>query len=114
MLKVNECADVWKNIVKLYNKTKDKSPVVTIEQILERFGKETTEEVFATVAAIKAGDGRIYGKNREYMNSITINPDAVVMSECNNPMMYCGLDDIHSAHIDQMITELRSICQFLK
>lgn len=69
---------------------------------------ENTKEVFATVAAIKMHDGRIYRKNREYMNSVPVDPQ-ITEWRSGNPVIYAVLDDIHTAHINQMITELRCI-----
>lgn len=40
------------------------------------------------------------------MESISVNPDSVVY-ECGNPMIYAGLDHIHTSHINNLITELR-------
>lgn len=101
-----ECAEAWKTITRIYKETEELSPDVTMQKIIETFGKAKTEEVFATVAAIKQYDSRIYGANREYMDSIPVNPESV-KREHGNPMLYAGLDDIHTAHINQMITELR-------
>ena len=74
--------------------------------IIHKFGIKKTEEVFATIAAIKKYDGRIYGKNRDYMNSIPVDSQ-IVEWRSGNPVIYAGLDDIHTAHINQLITELR-------
>ena len=88
-----------------------------MQKKLQIFGKkllrftiiqEKTKEVFATVAAIKKHDGRIYGKNREYMNSIPVDSE-IVEWRSGNPVVYAGLDDIHTTHINQLITELRKL-----
>lgn len=65
----------------------------------------TAKEVFAVVSKIKQHDGRIYGRNREAMNAIPVNEDCVAC-DTDNPMFYAGLDHIHTAHINQIITEL--------
>lgn len=103
-----KCADLWRKIVSIYKETCETNPNATMNRIIEEIGLEDTKEVFATVAAIKKHDGRIYGANREYMNSIPVNSDNVVQSS-ENKMIYAGLDDIHTAHINQLITELRRI-----
>lgn len=108
MMTPKECADAWKEVVRIYNTTRETTPKITTQKIIESLGTKKTKEVFATVAAIKKHDGRIYGKNREYMESIYINPKSVEL-QYGNPMIYAGLDDIHTAHIDQMITELRKM-----
>ena len=42
------------------------------------------------------------------MNSIPVNSLSIRYNS-DNPVLYAGLDDIHMAHIDQLITELRKI-----
>lgn len=103
-----EIASAWKAVVKIYTNTREQTPKVTMNEIVVKFGKRQTEEVFATIAAIKKHDGRIYGKNREYMNSIPIDMSLTVWG-MGNPIMYAGLDDIHTTHINQLITELRQM-----
>lgn len=76
--------------------------------IIHKFGIKKTEEVFATIAAIKKYDGRIYGKNRDYMNSIPVD-SKIAEWRSGNPVIYAGLDDIHTAHINQLITVLRKL-----
>lgn len=107
---VKECTEAWEKVKEIYGETREGSPKETVDRIVNSIGLEKTKEVFATVAAIKKGDGRIYGKNREYMESIPVNPKATIWSR-ENPMLYTGLDDIHTAHINQMITELRGMDQ---
>lgn len=106
-MNAKEIANAWKEIVKIYNDTREQTPEATMCNIIHKFGVKQTEEVFATVAAIKKHDGRIYGENREYMNSIPVHPDAVVRSH-DNPVFNCNLDYIHTSHINQLITELRT------
>lgn len=106
MMTAKECAEAWKKVVSIYNATREETPKSTINGIIEVLGEKKTEEVFATVAAIKKHDGRIYGKNREYMNSIPVDPE-IVEWRSGNPVIYAGLDDIHTSHINQLITELR-------
>lgn len=108
MMNANEIASAWKEVVKIYNNTSEQTPKVIMNEIVAKFGKRQTEELFATIAAIKKHDGRIYGKNREYMNSIPIDISLTVWG-IENPIVYAGLDDIHTAHVDQLITELRQM-----
>lgn len=42
------------------------------------------------------------------MDNIPINPESIEWNH-KNPMIYAGLDDIHTTHIDQMITKLRQM-----
>lgn len=107
MMNAKEIADIWKEVVKIYNDTREINlPEKTMNEIIRKFGLEKTEEVFATVAAIKKHDGRIYGSNRDYMNNIPIDPENVEWKN-GNPEIYAGIDDIHTSHINQLITELR-------
>lgn len=100
-----ECADIWKEIIKIYNETRDKTPETTVKRIIEKFGKEKTYTVFATVSKIKKHDGRIYGKNRKVMDATPYVPEATDW-RFGNPMVSAGLDDIHTTHINQMIGAL--------
>ncbi len=112
MMKPEECVEAWKTIIECYDNSIEKNnPEVTMNKIIETLGLDKTEEVFATVAAIKSHDGRIYGKNREYMNSIIINPECVEWKH-ENPMIYAGLDHIHTAHINNLITELWKVRKY--
>ncbi len=106
MMNAKEIADIWKEVVKIYNDTREINlPEKTMSEIIRKFGLEKTKEVFATVAAIKKHDGRIYGSNRDYMDSIPVDPQSTEWRS-GNPVIYAGLDDIHTTHINQMITEL--------
>ena len=108
MMTTYQCAKVWKEIVRIYNETRETNPKTTMDQIIEHFDVDVTKEAFATIAAIKEYDGRISCSNREYTNGISVNPRCMEYNH-NNPILYAGLDDIHMAHIDQLITELRKI-----
>lgn len=103
-----EIAIVWKEIVRIFSETKNISPKITMNKIIDTFGISQTKEVFATVAAIKKHDGRIYGDNRKYMNSISVQFENTEWKR-ENPIIYAGLDDIHTTHINQLITELRKL-----
>ncbi len=105
MMTPKECADAWKTVVKIYKETRDETPTITMQEIIKELGQKHTKEVFATVAAIKKYDGRIYGRNREIMNATEYNYESSAW-ERGNPMIYAGLDDIHTEHINQLITEL--------
>ncbi len=108
MLTPLEYSKIWKEVVDTYNKTKNLGPNETVDKILENLSFSDVKETFAAVAAIKSHDGRIYGKNRTYMNEVEVNPDGVVW-ESRNPFIYAGLDDIHTTHINQLIDSLRKI-----
>ncbi len=104
-----ECADAWRRITKIYAETCKGSPAETVKRILDEYSLSAVLAVFSTIASIKSHDGRIYGRNREFISSIPVVEGAITL-ECGNPMKHAGLDDIHTTHIDQMIGELRKMC----
>lgn len=107
MMTPKECADAWKVVCEQYDATiPGNKPSTTMSKIIDALGREKTKEVFATVAAIKDQDGRISRYNRQYLKSIEINPESTVWSH-ENPMSYAELDYIHTAHIDNLISELQ-------
>lgn len=106
MMEPEKCAEAWKTVLDIYKSTKDAGPKTTTQEIVRRLGLKKTKEVLATVAVIKKSDGRIYGDNRVYVDSIPVNPKSVVW-ERTNPMLRVDLDKIHTSHINQMIAILR-------
>lgn len=107
MLSPKECAEAWKTVIRVYDDTiSENKPDLTMEKILDELGVEKTKEIFATVAALKKHDGRIYGKNREAMNAIPVNVECVEWTR-SNPVIYADLDHIHTSHINNLITQLR-------
>lgn len=108
MMKGKEIKDYWKEIVKIYEETiEQNNPKITMDTIYQRLDKAKVNETFATIAAIKSYDGRISPWNREKLKSIPVDPDNLVWSS-SNPVIYAGVDDIHTSHIDNMITELEA------
>ncbi len=103
--KALECAENWKRVVKIYKDTRDKTPGDTANQIIDELGLDNALITFSTIAHIKQHDGRIYGDNRKAMDNTPYIEEAVRW-ESGNPMVYAGLDDIHTAHINQIITYL--------
>lgn len=109
----DEIAKNWKKIVEAYNSTRTMTPDATAKKIVETLGYEQAIETFAVIAAIKIHDGRIYGANRDWLNSVYYASKAydseVTAWSRENPVIYAGLDDIHTAHINQIITALRKM-----
>ena len=102
-----EIAKIWNGIIEIYKETiPQNNPKVTVVAVYKKFGKAKTNEAFATIASIKKHDGRISPRNRKKLSSIPVNPDCTVWDRMVNPMIGCNLDYIHTAHIDNMITEL--------
>lgn len=94
----------WQVVRECHSETYELGPAATMNKILERLSLRDVKMVFAVISKIKKHDGRIYGANREYMDNIPV--DEVLLEEpyCYK---YGGLDDIHSAHINQLIAEIR-------
>lgn len=108
MLDSKKCAEVWGFICETFKNKKEKeTPKETMDKILAEYDYNTVVEVFATVSSFKKHDGRIYGKNRDWMDSIAVNPLSAERDHCN-PMFSGKLDYIHTTHINQLITELRN------
>ena len=104
-----ECANAWKTVVQCYKDTITiNDPKTTILRIVNTLGLERTKEIFATISKIKEHDGRINSHNREYLKTIVIDAHNIVW-ERSNSLIRAGLDDIHTAHINNLITELRRL-----
>ena len=107
MTDLAEIAKTWDGIVDIYKAIiSQNNPKFTVTQIYNKFGKQKANEAFATIAEIKKHDGRISQRNRKRLSSIPVNPDCAVWDRMINPMIGVDLNYIHTAHIDNMITEL--------
>lgn len=106
MTDLKEIAKVWNGIIEVYKETiPENNPKITVAAIYQKFGKVKANEAFATVAEIKKHDGRISSRNRKKLSSIPVDPNCTVWDR-TNPMLSVDLDYIHTAHIDNLITEL--------
>lgn len=106
MTDLKEIAKVWDGIVEVYKETiPQNNPQITVAAIYKKFDKAKANEAFATIAEIKKHDGRVTPWSRKKLSSIPVNPDCTVW-DSNNPMLRTDLDYIHTAHIDNLITEL--------
>lgn len=107
---------VWEEIIDCYNETCESGPDATLNAILQKESLSDVVTVFSIVAQIKIHDGRIYGVNRDYMNErfTTFANEHSDMARLStklthdNPFFYGGLDKIHTAHIDNMISAIRT------
>ena len=113
---VTKLRDLWKDVVTAYKDTREENrPDTTTDAILAKMTLSDAITVFSLVAKIKEHDGRIYGTNRDFMNErfsafSDNNYDVARLATDwtrDNPFIHAGLDDIHTAHIDNLITELR-------
>ena len=100
-----EIAEDWQIIKSVYKETRDETPKETIDMLLTMIPLEDAKETFAVITKIKKHDGRIYGKNREIMEAYPTSLECCEWSN-SNPVCKAGLDDIHTTHINQLITEL--------
>lgn len=109
MMNTNDLASAWEIVIHEYEKTiEQNNPEITVKNIVQILGVNRTKEIFATIAAIKKHDGRISGRNRKIFENISVNPEALIWN-WENPLLRVDLDRIHTARIDNMITELRKI-----
>ncbi len=105
-LKAKEIALLWKEICSIYDNSRDTTPEITMTGIIHTIGLEGALETFAAITQLKKSDGRIYGKNREEMEKIDVDPIVLEWSH-NNPIR--DTDHIHTSHINQLITELLKV-----
>lgn len=109
----NEIAKNWKIIVRIYNSSKTMAPDDIAKKIVETLGYEQTVETFSVIVSIKIHDDRIYEDNRNWINSVyfaskAYDSGATTWSR-ENPVIYAGLDDIHTEYINQILTALRKM-----
>ena len=104
-----ELKELWIEVRKIYSETIEQNNArTTADKIVEAIGFDAAKEVFAAVAKIKKHDGRIYGENRKWTETVETSPEALVWDH-SNALIHAGLDDIHTTHIDNLITQLRKI-----
>ena len=107
MTNLVEIAKIWDGIIEIYKETiSQNNPKKTVDAIYKKFGKAKANEAFATITEIKKHDGRISPRNRKKLSSIPVDQNCTVWDWMINPMLRCDLDYIHTAHIDNLITEL--------
>lgn len=94
MIPITDLQKTWNMIVKIKKTTI--SPTDAIDIMVKRIGKHKTIEALSVVARKKLHDGRIYGNERLYTNGYPVSA-----SKLNERLT--GIDDIHPAHIHQLI-----------
>ena len=105
-MQLKDYASNWQVVCETYDETRDKSPAFTADVLLEKMCLSDALETFSAVAAIKRHDGRIYGANRAFIETVPHMAEAEERSHVN-PLFTAKLDHIHTAHIDQLIGELK-------
>ncbi len=111
MYNAKDYAKMWEIIVRKYKERDDNdTPRDLIENLVSTYDQALVKETFVVIAEIKKHDARIYGENRKWTDNLStkIDPTATEWNR-NNPMMSTELDYIHPAHINQLITQLRSL-----
>lgn len=99
MMNASEANKTWYIVRRIFKDTGEQTPKDTIFELGRVLRRDEIMEIFAIVTKIKKHDGRIYGKNREVMEQYPSDPSI-------DYTMIKGLDDIHTAHINQLISEL--------
>ena len=99
MMNASEANKTWYIVRRIFKDTRELTPSDTILELGKVMSRNDIMEIFAIVTKIKEHDGRIYGKNREVMEAYPSDPEI-------DYTMIKGLDDIHPAHINQLIGEL--------
>lgn len=105
-----ECAENWKKIVAIYMediKNENARPDHTMDKILAVMDADSVCSAFAAVAAAKPHDGRISPANRKFLEEAFL-PDECENWDRKNPMVYAGIDDMHMAHVDNLVSQLRA------
>lgn len=106
-MNVKDYARVWERVNYLYkNRSDGAKPSELIREVRGRYGDQLVTETFAAVAQLKKYDGRIYGKNREWTDSIKVDPEALKW-DLKNPLIQVGVDEIHAANLGLLIMVLR-------
>lgn len=106
MIEAKRVAEIWIDICEIYSNTREKTPKETMTAILNKYNLQEIAETFAAITKLKEHDGRIYGRNREEMEIIPTDPVCREWNH-NNPLLNTGKTDyIHTAHINQLISEL--------
>ena len=105
---IKDFRERWNKVISIYGEDRADgriTPQQTAERIILNIGLTNAKECFATVARLKAHDGRIYGANREWSKSYKVNTD-ILSREAR--WMLPDLDAIHTTHIDQIMTYIRN------
>lgn len=105
-------AESWLKIVGHFKDNTSKEgrffnrPDYTLIEIIDDIGYDEALRTFSAVAQLKKHDVRIWGKNREFTDSVSVPPELLMWDHANR-LCSVHLDDIHTAHIDELITRLR-------
>jgi hypothetical protein len=114
--------DIWTGICNIYNESRDnrEAPEQTVKRCVDTYGVKDTFTLFSAMATLHGKyfhDGRLYGKTLDTMVGVyeqfsDENPEiteTLFKKDYNGRIREFGLtrlDDIHSAHIQQLCSSL--------
>ncbi len=111
MYKDDPIANGWLKLVEIYKETRGHTPITTAAKFINAVGLESAIQVVSAIAGLKRHDGRIYGDNRNWTDNNIAKYMLLLYTEHDrsNPLLSVGhLDDIHTAHLNQIITHIRT------
>lgn len=112
-----EYAEIYKDLVQIYKEEIETSkytknycnPDKTVQKMLEKHDLDDIKMAFGIVGHIKVDlfhDGRIWGSNKGWIKEIPFPEDCKVWNH-DNPFCNGTMDEIHTAHIDNLLTAIR-------
>ena len=106
-----EYADIYCDLVRIYEETRDVNrPAYTLQKMLEVHSLEDIKQAFGIVGYIKAKlfhDGRFWVENEKWIETIEVPEDCLEWGRHNPFCRPGGIDDIHTSHINNLVTEIR-------
>lgn len=104
MADVKELISGWNTIKEAYDATRaENNPETTAKEILGHMSYEEFYCVMNAFVHIKKGDGRLSNRNRSMLCAHDKYRDFFEWDR-ENPFIRAGLDHIHTAHIDNLIS----------
>lgn len=98
-----DIASAMTALLAAYRANIDGTPADTIAQLIEEVGQHSAELIMASLANAKQGDGRISWDNTVWAARFD---DAMDYEAAAEYIM--GIDEIHPAHLDQLLTAMRT------
>lgn len=104
MLNKKETQNAIRDIIRIYEQTRDTNPQNTAENIIDELGTEKAREAMAVLIKNCSWDGRISHQNKDYWTAVPSWEKAE-----NEWLGVSEVDKIHRTHLDQIADELRCI-----
>lgn len=104
--------DTWKEIVHAHELSRkhEKGPDATANYLLKVVDNSFLFRTLSAYCKIRPHDGRISDKNRKWLSSVEVRDD-VIEWKSGNPVCKARWDDIHPAHLDQIMTAIKHISE---